>query len=611
MNRIPFLPVQPHRKRRRQQRLELELLEARNLLNGGTPTNVLVNNPAEDTIPMQDTQSEAAIVLGPNSNVVVAFNDTGATSFPTPANPTAPLNPTVAGYSLSTNGGASFADQGQLPNNSPYWACADPCLARSSATGTVFLSTTSNDTNVQTFGERVLIYRSTDNGQTFSLPIDGSPGFVEGVDEADKPWIAVDNYAGPGYGNVYLIWTPIKFKNNGTGTIAGIYFTRSTDDGQTWGPSGGVPIDVKPGANAVEDAWVTVGPDHAVYAFWWSSTASENILMSKSTDLGQTFSTPSVVTRLNTNGTLGDLGLTNSAGESFHTSVIPQAVVNPVTGDIYLVYADAPKQSTKDKADIFFTMSTDGGNTWSSPLRVNDDSTTNDQWNPAIALTPDGSHVGIFWYDRRLDPADNLIDRFGVIGTVSGHTVSFAPNFRITDVSFPPAFGQDPMVSPRYMGDYDMATADNNYFYTTWGDNRLSDAYFANQPDVRFAQIPVGGLEDAASSLTSAAPIAGTSAVSGSDSTAAAASADPASSMPPGAAAAPNALFAGFVDSTSGSANATAPANALSQWLPAQLTTASPGSLADSLAFGSNSTAASQIDDLLGTDLFALLGPDL
>jgi hypothetical protein len=52
-------------------------------------------------------------------------------------------------------------------------------------------------------------------------------------------------------------------------------------------------------------------------------------------------------------------------------------------------------------------------------------------------VTPDGGHVGLFWYDRRLDPANNLIDRFGAIGTVSDHTVSFAPNFRVTDVSFP------------------------------------------------------------------------------------------------------------------------------------------------------------------------------
>jgi hypothetical protein len=477
------------KQRSRTVRLLVEVLEARNLLNG-TPTNVLVNNPAEDTISMQDTQSETAIVLGANSNVIVSYNDTGAGTFPTP------LNPTLAGYSLSTNTGSSFTDEGQLPHTLPYWAGYDPVLARSSKTGTVFESVNSIDSDLMAgSGERVLIYRSVDNGQTFSAPINGTPGFVPGVDIADKPWIAVDNYPGPGYGNAYLAWTDFN-----TNLFAqDIFFTRSTNDGQDWGPSGGITIQAPKlfGGNShnFSGANVTVGPDHAVYVFWWDNTQNASILMRKSTDQGQTFSDPVTVAGLKTHGYHGDLGLTDSSGRTFTTNAFPQAAVNPVTGDIYVVYDDQGHGS-QDKADIYFTESCDGGQTWSKSVRVNDDATYNDQRQPAIAVTPDGSHVGIFWYDRRLDPADNLIDRFGAIGTVSGHSLTFAPNFRITDVSFQPAFGQDPRVSPNYMGDYDMATADNNYFYTTWGDNRLSDAFFANQPDVRFAKIPVGGETD-------------------------------------------------------------------------------------------------------------------
>jgi hypothetical protein len=488
MNLITFTPHRPPANVRRpqSQRLELELLEARNLLSF---TNVLVNNPAEDTIPKQDTQSETAIVLGANSNVVVAYNDTGALSYPTP------FNPTVTGYSLSTNAGASFTDKGQLPSSPPYWAFGDPVLARSSKTGTIFMSTTSVNTNnsavlsVNLTGEQINIFRSQDNGASFSGPIDGTPGFVPLVDFQDKPWVAVDNYAGPGYGNVYLAWADL---GSPTGENIGEFFTRSTDDGLTWGPTGGVTI----GDKFDQNAFVTIGPDHTVYVFSWNgSKPSENIQMTKSTDQGQTFSQPVVVAKLKTNGSpLGDLGLTysNTNSSSFRSHVFPQAAVNPATGDIYVVYHDESKENSNDKADIFFTMSTDGGNTWSSPLRVNDDMTTTDQWQPALALTPDGTHLFITWYDRRNDPAnDSLIDRYGVIGAISGHTVSFAPNFRITDVSFPPAFGQDPDPATTYMGDYDMATADNNYFYTTWGDNRNGDQWFAHQPDVRFAKIPV------------------------------------------------------------------------------------------------------------------------
>src|SRR5262245_41628946 len=50
-----------------------------------------------------------------------------------------------------------------------------------------------------------------------------------------------------------------------------------------------------------------------------------------------------------------------------------------------------------------------------------------------------------------------------------------------------------------------MATADNNYFYSTWGDNRLSDAFFADQPDVRFAKIPVTKQDDGAATVAPAA----------------------------------------------------------------------------------------------------------
>jgi hypothetical protein len=469
-------------------RLEVELLEARNLLST-PPTNVLVNNPAEDTT-AQDTQSETAIVLGPNSRITAAFNDDFGSSL-------ASATDSIIGYSVSGNAGSSFQDQGIL-SPGPRGTGTDPVLARSDATGTIFMSTNQSDPTAPSFnylGVGVNVYRSVNNGVTFQQPTSVAPGLVQGVDHEDKPWLAVDNSPGPGYGNVYLVWRDFSstFANNS------ILFARSTDDGQSWGPRVVIQAPKLFGGNSTnfQGAFVTVGADHAVYVCWWDNTQNPSILMRKSTDQGQTFGDAVTVTGLKTHGGNGNLGLTDNLGRSFYSNAFPQAAVNPVTGDIYVVYDDQANGSA-DKADIFFSMSTDGGATWSKRLRVNDDSTNNDQWQPALAMTPDGSHVGIFWYDRRLDPADNLIDRFGVIGTVSGHTVSFAPNFRVTDVSFPPAFGQDPFflpVAPGYMADYDMATADNNYFYTTWGDNRLSDAFFANQPDVRFAKIPVNGSE--------------------------------------------------------------------------------------------------------------------
>src|SRR5262245_4870335 len=128
MSRFTVLQRWSHKRRLKGTsiHLEAELLEARNLLT--SPTNVLVNSPAEDTT-NHDTQSETAIVLGANSNIVVAYNDVGSFSYPTP------LNPTGTGYSLSRDGGATFTDEGSLPGNPPYWGGLDQVLARSSMTG--------------------------------------------------------------------------------------------------------------------------------------------------------------------------------------------------------------------------------------------------------------------------------------------------------------------------------------------------------------------------------------------------------------------------------------------------------------------------------------------
>ena len=145
-------------------------------------------------------------------------------------------------------------------------------------------------------------------------------------------------------------------------------------------------------------------------------------------------------------------------------------------------------------SDVFFTMSTNNGSTWETPVALNTDTTTRDQFMPTIAVTPDGSRVFAAWYDRRADPENLSIERWGVMGTVSGDSIVWGPNFRISGGSFPVAIDQDPVLAGNYMGDYDLAVADNEYIYTTWSDNRLPSAAHEHQPDVRFARIPVGGL---------------------------------------------------------------------------------------------------------------------
>jgi hypothetical protein len=101
--------------------------------------------------------------------------------------------------------------------------------------------------------------------------------------------------------------------------------------------------------------------------------------------------------------------------------------------------------------------------------------------------------VFVGWYDRRL-AANTTIDNYGRIATVSGATVTFGTDFRITDQSYPPVFGVDPVLIGTYMGDWDECAADNSFFYYSWGDNRdPSTGHAGNQANVRLAKIPVAG----------------------------------------------------------------------------------------------------------------------
>lgn len=431
------------------------------------PTNVLVNDPAADA-GLQDTQSETALVLGSGSNIAGAYNDSG--SFIGGANK-------FTGFSQSTNGGTSFTDKGALPTSADGDA-GDPVLARSASTGTIFLSTLAfvND-------EKLMIFRSTDNGATFLAPINGAPGFVHNVDSQDKEWIAVDNFAGTCQGNVYMFWR--NFSSNGPKN--GMTFTRSTNDGVTWGPSPGLLL-----AAGGQGAFVTVGSDHAVYVFWYDSSVSpRRISMRKSTDCGVSFGALVAVGSLVGTGVNGDLALNGG----FRSNSFPHAAVNPASGNIYVVYNDCssnPCSSSSDHGDVFFRQSTNGGTSWSAAVKVNDDGTTRDQFMPTIAVTPDGTSLFVPFYDRRADNANSLIGRWAAFATIAGPAVTFQPNIIIADTTFPVVIGQDVVINATYMGDYDMAACDNAACYTTWGDNRLSHLTHLHQPDVRFAKAPVG-----------------------------------------------------------------------------------------------------------------------
>jgi hypothetical protein len=478
--RSNWLRRPPVRARGAQIRPILELLEARNLLSNFT--NVGVSNPAMDPGQFGGfTQSETTLVVGGgvgNHNVFAGFNDSESLA--------RGGNGQLTGYAVSSDGGSTWTDMGSLPISTGGDA-GDPVMATAAPTpnspGAVYFTTLAfTGTSIQFFSTAT---------NSFTTPaVNAAPGFTAGH-HLDKDWMTVDNFPGTGQGNIYVTNTDF----NGSFTTSRIAFTSSTNGGVTWGPSGGTTIFGPVGSpDAVQGSYIVVEPNHTVDVFFFFHLGGMNgIAMSKSTNFGATFGGPTIVTFLNTTGVNGDLGLTvsNSNPTAIRSNSFPHAAVNPVNGNLYLVYND---KAGTDKSNIYFIQSTNGGASWSLPFQVNDDKaalgapiSTNDNWQPDIAVTPDGSHLGIFWYDRRTDPNNSLINWFGETAAISGATVTFgAHNIRVTPSAFPPVVNKDRLIATGYMGDYDTVGADNLVFYTTWGDNRLATA-----PDVFFARIPV------------------------------------------------------------------------------------------------------------------------
>ncbi len=426
------------------------------------PFDGLINNNAGATGTGFFTQSETTVVAF-GSTVVVGFNDSGSNAGGTNK---------FTGFSRSTDGGATFTDGGTLPTN-PGGDAGDPVLARDETTGRIYFATLGFSVSTDQ------VFHSDDNGATWSPPVNGTPG---GTSE-DKEWIAVDNFSGAGNGNVYLM-------SRRFGGVPGIYMFRSTDQGNTFGPTGGTQID--PGS---QGSYVTVGPDHSVYAFWFAGTTLQ---LRKSTDFGVTFGPAVTVASGLVGGTNGDLGLTGirqgtSTASGFRSSEFPHVAVNPVSGNLYVTYDN--KGAGTDKADIFLVQSTTGGASWGAPIKINDDSTTTDQFQPTIAASTDGTRLGVFYYSRQEDTAgNNLFRYYGRIGTISGSSLTFLPSFAVSDTPSLPEFGRDSVVNSVYMGDYNTAFATPGFFHAVWSDNRddLPGGAGRKDPNVYYERIPLG-----------------------------------------------------------------------------------------------------------------------
>ena len=153
-------------------------------------------------------------------------------------------------------------------------------------------------------------------------------------------------------------------------------------------------------------------------------------------------------------------------------------------GRVYLVWTQEV-QGDKDDTDIMLQHSDDNGATWSPAIRVNDDRTSNSQYDPAIALDEATGTLALSWYDTRNDlgtggsgDTDGIPnDDFQIWATDSSNGgASVVPNFRVsrgTSNAVDANSGFD-------VGDYTHAAFAGGTFWPAWSDNSNSTG---NNPD--------------------------------------------------------------------------------------------------------------------------------
>jgi hypothetical protein len=221
----------------------------------------------------------------------------------------------------------------------------------------------------------------------------------------DKQWIAVNHIvANVNQNHVYAMWTTF----NGANGNGKIMVAVSRDRGATF--SKAVQL-TTPSATTPGNTYVypSIGPDGTVYvAFIGGFDLNKNkvghVYVTKSTDDGRTW-TPFVIAASPIENPRGFLPPTN-----FRDGILENFAASPTyPGHVYLTYENYDPAG--GHMDVYFTQSTDGGLTWSTPALVNDDANTasTDQFQPSVAAGPAGA-VAVAFYDRRAScPSDASI----------------------------------------------------------------------------------------------------------------------------------------------------------------------------------------------------------
>jgi uncharacterized repeat protein (TIGR01451 family) len=181
---------------------------------------------------------------------------------------------------------------------------------------------------------------------------------------------------------------------------------------------------------------------------------------------------------------------------------LPAFAVSPVDGNLYIAWADY----RHGDADIYFTRSTDGGTTWSTAVRLNDDPVGNgiDQFQPQVSVAPNG-RVAVMWFDRRLPCPDLTWIPPAHVGVYNGCIDTFmtrsfdegqnwVPNIRASAQSWDWTLNLPWTGSAGFIGDYQGIASNNEYDFPFWNATADLGDNADNFQHIFVARVPVDEL---------------------------------------------------------------------------------------------------------------------
>jgi hypothetical protein len=318
-----------------------------------------------------------------------------------------------AGYYRSTNGGVDWslslvpgypADTSRFGTESPaHGSCAaagDPTQSFD-RNGHLYYGFICFNRVKPTNGS-IYVARYDNDGATYirTVRVDRGTPSVWGLFQ-DKINIAVDQTTGPNSGNLYVAWA--RYPGQAANNV--IYFSRSTDGGQTFSS----PMRLTQGQREEQFADIGVGPNGAVYVTYreiaHQKSTENRIRIVRSTDGGQSFSLPQTVADIvpfdSTDfgpDTCGDGPFACDSGLTYARFSSLSAVAADASG-VHVVWN---ARTAAGQSKVFVRNSGDGL-TWTAPAVVVSGSLSGHQFFPDIAT---GAGVlRVVFQDSRTDPA--------------------------------------------------------------------------------------------------------------------------------------------------------------------------------------------------------------